>query len=89
MVFPSLGYKTDPRENNRVVPGHCLRILAPDHGLQQSDCIRRRCDARDPEDPGRYATDRVHKEETGDVRRITDLSIVFGDRFSLFCGSMT
>ncbi len=26
------------------------------------------------------------KEETGDVRRVTDLYVEFGNRFSIFCG---
>jgi 4-hydroxy-tetrahydrodipicolinate synthase len=26
------------------------------------------------------------KEETGDIRRVTDMYIAFGNRFSLFCG---
>jgi dihydrodipicolinate synthase/N-acetylneuraminate lyase len=26
------------------------------------------------------------KEETGDIRRVTDMVIEFGDRFAIFCG---
>ncbi|NEU82987.1 dihydrodipicolinate synthase family protein, partial [Nostoc sp. UIC 10630] len=26
------------------------------------------------------------KEETGDIRRVTDMYVAFGDRFSIFCG---
>src|ERR1700730_360374 len=66
MVFPSLGYKTDPRET-----AHWYREIA--RSGQVPIMIYN--------NPIAYGVD-----VPGDSRRVTDTSIAFGDRFSVFCG---
>lgn len=86
MVFPSLAYKTDPRETvrwYRDIAAQCgvpLMIynnpiafgvdVTPEVLLQLADT------------PSIVAI----KEESGDVRRVTDLFNALGDRFKIFCG---
>jgi len=86
MVFPSLGYKTDPRETigwyQGIASASSLPIMVYNNPIAYGVDVT-------PEILKTLADTRrivCIKEETGDVRRITDLSIVFGDRFSLFCG---
>jgi 4-hydroxy-tetrahydrodipicolinate synthase len=86
MVFPSLGYRTDPRET-----AHWYREIA---GAGQLPIMIYN-------NPIAYGVDVTAdilqelvavpeivciKEETGDIRRVTDTYIEFGNRFSVFCG---
>ncbi|MFG6661071.1 dihydrodipicolinate synthase family protein [Sulfitobacter sp. 915] len=86
MVFPSLGYKTDDRETvawyKGIASATDLPIMIYNNPIAYGvDCTV---------DIMRELVDTPEivciKEETGDVRRVTDLRIAFGERFSLFCG---
>lgn len=86
MVFPSLGYKTDSRET-----AHWYQQIAADaqlpimiynnpiaYGVDVTPAILRELSS---------VTEIVCvKEETGDIRRVTDIYVALGDRFSVFCG---
>jgi 4-hydroxy-tetrahydrodipicolinate synthase len=86
MVFPSLGYKTDPRET-----GHWYREIAKAGGLPimiYNNPIAYKVDVtaevlRELVDVPEIV---CIKEETGDIRRVTDTYVEFGDRFQVFCG---
>lgn len=86
MVFPSLGYKTDARETvewyKGVASASDLPIMIYNnpiaYGVDCTPAILKEL-VNTPEIV-------CIKEETGDVRRVTDLFIEFGDRFSVFCG---
>jgi 4-hydroxy-tetrahydrodipicolinate synthase len=85
MVFPSLGYKTDPRETAhwyREIARAGLRIMIYNNPIAYgvdvtADILEQLVDV--PEIV-------CIKEETGDIRRVTDTYIAFGNRFSVFCG---
>lgn len=86
MVFPSLGYKTDPRETAEWYKGIASATSLPimiynnpiAYGVDVTvDVLKELVDT--PEIV-------CVKEETGDIRRVTDMYIAFGDRFSVFCG---
>lgn len=86
MVFPSLGYKTDVRETaewyNGIASASDLPIMIYNNPIAYGvdvDVETLRLLADTPEIV-------CIKEETGDIRRVTDLYIEFGDRFSIFCG---
>ena len=86
MVFPSLGYKTDPRET-----AHWYREIA--HAGQIPIMIYNNPIAYGVDVTADILKELVDvpeivciKEETGDIRRVTDTYIEFGDRFSVFCG---
>jgi 4-hydroxy-tetrahydrodipicolinate synthase len=86
MVFPSLGYKTDPHETaawyEGIASASSLPIMIYNnpiaYGVDVTPPILERLAAR-PEIV-------CVKEESGDIRRITDVRIALGDRFCLFCG---
>jgi 4-hydroxy-tetrahydrodipicolinate synthase len=86
MVFPSLGYKTDPRETIAWYQGIGQACALPimiynnpiAYGVDVTPTILRSL-AGTP-------TIVCVKEESGDIRRITDISIALGERFSIFCG---
>jgi len=86
MVFPSLGYKTDPQETaawyKAVAGASGLPIMIYNnpiaYGVDVTPAILKQL----AECPTIVAV----KEETGDVRRVTDMYIELGDRFSIFCG---
>jgi 4-hydroxy-tetrahydrodipicolinate synthase len=86
MVFPSLGYKTDPRETahwyREIARAGQLPIMIYNnpiaYGVDVTAEVLREL-APVPEIV-------CIKEETGDIRRVTDTYIEFGDRFSVFCG---
>jgi 4-hydroxy-tetrahydrodipicolinate synthase len=86
MTFPSLAYRTDRRETvewYRAVAG------AADLGIMiYNNPIAYRVDVDVPtlEDLAGIENIVCIKEETGDVRRVTDLYNAFGDRYSVFCG---
>ncbi|QUS56573.1 dihydrodipicolinate synthase family protein [Pseudovibrio brasiliensis] len=86
MVFPSLGYKTDIRETAEWYKGIAsasdLPIMIYNNPIAYSvdvdiETLRLLKDV--PEIV-------CIKEETGDVRRVTDLYVEFGNRYSIFCG---
>jgi 4-hydroxy-tetrahydrodipicolinate synthase len=86
MVFPSLGYMTDPRET-----AHWFREIAGAAGIPimiYNNPIAYKVDVtaevlRELVDVPEIV---CIKEETGDIRRVTDLYVAFGDRFQIFCG---
>lgn len=86
MVFPSLGYKTDPRETaewyKAIAGASDLPIMIYNnpiaYGVDVTPAILREL----VDTPSIVCI----KEETGDIRRVTDLFIALGDRFSVFCG---
>ena len=86
MVFPSLGYKTDPRETvvwyKGIAGASALPIMIYNnpiaYGVDVTPAILKEL-ADTPEIV-------CVKEETGDIRRVTDTYIELGDRFSVFCG---
>lgn len=86
MVFPSLGYKTDPRETTAWYQGIASASALPI--MIYNNPIAYGVDVTPEILKTLTDTSRIVciKEETGDVRRITDLAIAFGERFSLFCG---
>ncbi|MER8634390.1 dihydrodipicolinate synthase family protein [Mesorhizobium opportunistum] len=86
MVFPSLGYKTDDRETvewyKGVASASSLPIMIYNNPIAYGvDCtvnvLKQLVDT--PEFV-------CVKEETGDIRRVTDMYVELGDRFSVFCG---
>lgn len=86
MVFPSLAYKTDARETaawyKGVASASSLPIMIYNnpiaYGVDVTPAILNEL-ADTPEIV-------CVKEETGDIRRVTDTYIACGDRFSIFCG---
>ena len=86
MVFPSLSYKTDPRET-----AHWYREIATAAKLPimiYNNPIAYGVDVTAEILQELVAVPEIVciKEETGDIRRVTDTYIAFGDRFSVFCG---
>jgi 4-hydroxy-tetrahydrodipicolinate synthase len=86
MVFPSLGYKTDPRETvawyKAVARASSLPIMIYNNPIAYGvDCTAEVL--RELVDVPQIV---CIKEETGDIRRVTDTYIEFGNRFSVFCG---
>ena len=86
MVFPSLGYKTDPRETaawyRGIAEASDLPIMIYNNPLAYGVDVT-------PAVLGELAdTPRLVciKEETGDIRRVTDIFVACGTRFSVFCG---
>jgi 4-hydroxy-tetrahydrodipicolinate synthase len=86
MVFPSLGYKTDDRETvawyKGIAGASSLPIMIYNnpvaYGVDVTPAVLREL----VETPEIVCV----KEESGDIRRVTDLAIALGDRFSVFCG---
>jgi len=86
MVFPSLAYKTDPRETvawyKGIAGASALPIMVYNnpiaYGVDVTPAILKEL-ADTPEIV-------CVKEESGDIRRVTDTYIELGDRFSVFCG---
>ena len=86
MVFPSLGYKTDPRETvewyKGIAGASSLPIMIYNnpiaYGVDVTPAILREL-ADTPEII-------CVKEESGDIRRVTDIFIACGGPFSVFCG---
>lgn len=86
MVFPSLGYRTDVRETvewyKGIASASSLPIMIYNNPIAYGvDCTV---------EVLRHFVDTPEivciKEETGDIRRVTDMYVAFGDRFSIFCG---
>ena len=86
MVFPSLAYRTDRRETigwyKSVASATDLPIMI------YNNPIAYRVDVDVPTLEGLAEVPQIVaiKEETGDVRRVTDLFNAFGNRFDVFCG---
>ncbi len=85
MVFPSLAYRTDRRETvawYRAVASGGLPIMI------YNNPIAYKVDVDVPTLEGLAEVPEIVavKEETGDIRRVTDLYNAFGDRFDIFCG---
>jgi 4-hydroxy-tetrahydrodipicolinate synthase len=86
MVFPSLAYKTDPRETvawyKGVASASALPIMIYNnpiaYGVDLTPAILKEL----AETPQIVCV----KEESGDIRRVTDTFIELGNRFSVFCG---
>jgi 4-hydroxy-tetrahydrodipicolinate synthase len=86
MVFPSLNYKTDPRETvawyEGIASASSLPIMVYNnpiaYGVDVTPAVLRQL----AENPKIVCV----KEESGDIRRITDVTIELGSRFALFCG---
>ncbi|CCV12077.1 dihydrodipicolinate synthase family protein [Mesorhizobium sp. STM 4661] len=86
MVFPSLGYKTDQRETaewyKAIAGASDLPIMIYNnpiaYGVDVAPAILKML----ADCPTIVAV----KEETGDVRRVTDMFIELGNRFEIFCG---
>ena len=85
MVFPSLAYRTDRRETvawYKAVASGGLPIMI------YNNPIAYKVDVDVPTLEGLAEVPEIVavKEETGDIRRVTDLFNAFGDRFDIFCG---
>jgi 4-hydroxy-tetrahydrodipicolinate synthase len=86
MVFPSLGYKSDPRETaawyRQIAAAASLPIMIYNnpiaYGVDVTPAVLQML----------ADTQEIVcvKEESGDIRRITDIAVALGDRFSVFCG---
>ena len=86
MTFPSLAYRTDRRETvawyKSVAEASDLPVMIYNNPIAYKvdvdvETLKALFDV-----PGIVAI----KEETGDIRRVTDLFNAFGDRFDIFCG---
>ena len=86
MVFPSLGYKTDVRETAEWYRGIASASDLPIMIYNNPIAYGVDTDIETLELLKDVPEIVCIKEETGDIRRVTDLYIAFGDRFSVFCG---
>ena len=86
MVFPSLGYKTDDRETAEWYKGIASASSLPI--MIYNNPIAYGVDVTPAVLEDLVGTPEIVciKEESGDIRRVTDLAIAMGDRFSIFCG---
>jgi 4-hydroxy-tetrahydrodipicolinate synthase len=86
MVFPSLGYKTDNRETTHwyksIAGASSLPIMIYNNPIAYKVDVTPEVLKSLADEPKIVCI----KEETGDIRRITDMSIELGNRFSIFCG---
>ncbi|MCP4381896.1 MAG: dihydrodipicolinate synthase family protein [Hyphomicrobiales bacterium] len=86
MVFPSLAYRTDRRETvawyKDVASASDLPIMIYNNPIAYGVDV----DVATLEQLADVETIVCIKEESGDIRRVTDLYNAFGDRFSVFCG---
>lgn len=86
MAFPSIAYKSDPRETVRwykdLAASSALPIMIYNNPIAYGvDCT--------PDILAQLAdTPEIVciKEESGDIRRVTDIYNACGDRFAVFCG---
>ena len=86
MAFPTLGYKTDHRETvewyKSLARASDLPIMIYNnpiaYGVDVTPAALREL--------SECQTIKAVKEETGDVRRVTDMYIELGDRFDIDCG---
>jgi 4-hydroxy-tetrahydrodipicolinate synthase len=86
MTFPSLGYKTDPRETIEwykcIAAATRLPLMVYNNPIAYGVDVTPAILNALAETPTIVCV----KEETGDIRRVTDIQIACGDRFSIFCG---
>ncbi len=86
MAFPSLGYKTDPRETAawyKALAAACgIPIMIYNNPIAYGVDVTPAILNELADTPTIVAI----KEETGDIRRVTDLYNAHGDRFRIFCG---
>jgi len=86
MVFPSLGYKSDPRETAEwyrgVAGASDLPIMIYNNPIAYGVDVTPAVLETLADVPEIVCV----KEESGDIRRVTDLRVALGDRFSVFCG---
>ena len=86
MVFPSLGYKTDPRETvtwfKEIARATRLPIMIYNNPIAYGVDVTPEILKSLADVPEIVCV----KEESGDIRRITDIFIELGNRFSIFCG---
>lgn len=86
MAFPSLGYKTDHRETvewyKSLAKASDLPIMIYNNPIAYGVDVTPAA----LEELAECPTIKAVKEETGDVRRVTDMYIALGDRFDIFCG---
>lgn len=86
MVFPSIAYKSDPRETadwyRAIAKASDLPIMIYNnpiaYGVDVTPAILKEL--------ADLPTIVAVKEETGDVRRVTDMYIELGNRYQIFCG---
>jgi len=86
MVFPSLGYRTDFAETvtwyQQIASASSLPIMIYNnpiaYGVDVTPAMLQVLSAI----PEIFSV----KEESGDIRRITDIAIALGNRFAVFCG---
>lgn len=86
MAFPSIGYKTDPRETvawyRSLASATDLPIMIYNNPIAYGvdvtpDLLHELSDEK---------TIVAIKEETGDIRRVTDIFNAVGNRYQVFCG---
>jgi 4-hydroxy-tetrahydrodipicolinate synthase len=86
MLFPALGYKTDVRETAEwyklVASASDMPIMIYNNPIAYGVDVTPETLKLLEDTPQIVAI----KEETGDIRRVTDLFIAHGDRFDIFCG---
>lgn len=86
MVFPSIGYKTDPRETvhwyRTIAASSPLPIMIYNNPIAYGVDVTPNVLAELTDCPTIVAV----KEETGDVRRVTDMFVALGQRYQIFCG---
>ena len=86
MVFPNLVYKTDPRETalwyQQIAAASPLPIMIYNNPIAYGVDVTPRI-LEDLADTKEIV---CVKEESGDIRRVTDIKVALGDRFSVFCG---
>ncbi|KKA09790.1 dihydrodipicolinate synthase [Sinorhizobium meliloti] len=86
MVFPSLGYKTDVRETAEWYRGIAGASSLPIMIYNNPIAYGVDCTAEVLKDLVNTPEIVCIKEESGDIRRVTDLYVEFAERFSVFCG---
>ncbi|MBY3172776.1 MULTISPECIES: dihydrodipicolinate synthase family protein [Rhizobium] len=86
MVFPSIGYKTDNRETVEWYKGIASASSLPIMIYNNPIAYGVDCTVEVLKDLVDVPEIVCIKEETGDIRRVTDMYVGFGDRFSVFCG---
>jgi 4-hydroxy-tetrahydrodipicolinate synthase len=86
MVFPNLVYKTDPRETvfwyQQIAAASSLPIMIYNNPIAYGVDVTPRILETLADTKEIVCV----KEESGDVRRVTDIKVALGDRFSVFCG---
>lgn len=86
MVFPNLVYKTDPHETvfwyEQIAAASALPIMIYNNPIAYGVDVTPRI-LESLSDTKRIV---CVKEESGDIRRVTDIKVALGDRFSVFCG---